>query len=66
MSAELTGEQCRRLVGLMDLAMAESTSSWRLEPDGTWTRHTRGEDGQPLVDLQDSLRGDRHLRVVEN
>ena len=59
-------EQCRRLVGLMDLAMAESTSSWRLEPDGTWTRHTRGEDGQPLVDLQDSLRGDRHLRVVEN
>ncbi|MFD3686829.1 RNA degradosome polyphosphate kinase [Nocardiopsis sp. NPDC058631] len=59
-------DQCRRLVGLMDLAMAESTSSWRLEPDGTWTRHTRGEDGQPLVDLQDSLRGDRHLRVVES
>ncbi|MEE2042159.1 MULTISPECIES: RNA degradosome polyphosphate kinase [Nocardiopsidaceae] len=58
-------EQCRRLVGLMDLAMAATTSSWRLEPDGTWTRHTHGEDGLPLVDLQDSLRGDRHLRVVE-
>lgn len=58
-------EQCRRLVALMDLAMAESTSSWRLEPEGTWTRHTRDEDGRPLVDLQDSLRGDRHLRVVE-
>ncbi|OKI23247.1 RNA degradosome polyphosphate kinase [Nocardiopsis sp. TSRI0078] len=58
-------EQCRRLVRLMDLAMADTTSSWRLEPDGTWTRATHGSDGRPLTDLQDSLRGDRHLRVVE-
>ncbi len=58
-------EQCRRLVHLMDLAMADTTSSWRLEPEGTWTRVTRGADGRPLTDLQDSLRGDRHLRVVE-
>ncbi|MFE6388156.1 MULTISPECIES: RNA degradosome polyphosphate kinase [Nocardiopsis] len=58
-------EQCRRLVRLMDLAMDDGTSSWRLEPDGTWTRCTRDDDGRPLTDLQDSLRGDRHLRVVE-
>ncbi|GAA1089225.1 RNA degradosome polyphosphate kinase [Nocardiopsis metallicus] len=58
-------EQCRRLVGIMDLAMSDSTSSWRLEPDGTWTRVTHDEEGQPLVDLQDTLRGDRHLRVVD-
>jgi polyphosphate kinase len=59
------GEQCRRLVGLMDLAMSDDTSSWRLQPDGIWDRVTHSPDGQPLVDLQDSLRGDRHLRVVE-
>ncbi|WP_150238628.1 RNA degradosome polyphosphate kinase [Nocardiopsis quinghaiensis] len=58
-------EQCGRLVRLMDLAMADTTSSWRLEPGGTWTRATHGSDGRPLVDLQDSLRGDRHLRVME-
>ncbi|NYH53488.1 MULTISPECIES: RNA degradosome polyphosphate kinase [Nocardiopsis] len=59
-------EQCHRLVRLMDLAMADTTSSWRLEPDGTWSRATHGSDGRPLVDLQESLRGDRHLRVVES
>ncbi|MBE1460068.1 polyphosphate kinase [Nocardiopsis terrae] len=58
-------EQCRRLVGIMDLAMSDKTSSWRLEPDGTWKRVTHDEEGQPLVDLQDTLRGDRHLRVVD-
>ncbi|MCY9787631.1 RNA degradosome polyphosphate kinase [Nocardiopsis sp. EMB25] len=59
-------EQCRRLVGLMELAMSDGTSSWRLRPDGTWDRATHDEDGHPLLDLQDILRGDRHLRVVEN
>ncbi|MCL2453883.1 MAG: RNA degradosome polyphosphate kinase [Micrococcales bacterium] len=42
-------EQCLELV---DLGVADSTSSWWLEPDGTWTRHHRDEQGQPLVDLQ--------------
>ena len=59
-------EQCRRLVGLMDLAMADGTSSWHLEPDGSWTRHTHDQEGRRLMDLQDALRGDRHLRVVES
>ncbi|WP_116248210.1 RNA degradosome polyphosphate kinase [Nocardiopsis sp. FIRDI 009] len=58
-------EQCRRLVGLMELAMSDGTSSWRLRPDGTWERATHDADGDPLLDLQDTLRGDRHLRVVE-
>ncbi|MBR8740554.1 RNA degradosome polyphosphate kinase [Nocardiopsis sp. MG754419] len=58
-------EQCRRLVGLMDLAMADTTSSWRLQPEGAWKRVTHDEEGRPLIDLQDTLRGDRHLRVVD-
>ncbi|MFV2196228.1 RNA degradosome polyphosphate kinase [Nocardiopsis sp. LOL_012] len=58
-------DQCRRLVGLVDLAMADSTSAWRLEPDGTWTRARYDDDGQPLVDLQEALRGDRRPRATE-
>ena len=59
------GEQCRRLIGLMDMAMSDDTSSWRLRPDGVWDRVTRAPDGKPLMDLQDGLRGDRYLRVVD-
>ncbi|CAM3807380.1 RNA degradosome polyphosphate kinase [Nocardiopsis rhodophaea] len=54
-----------RLVGMLDLAMAESTSSWRMESDGGWTRVTRDALGEPLLDLQNTLRGDRHLRAVD-
>ncbi|WOQ69096.1 RNA degradosome polyphosphate kinase [Microbacterium limosum] len=41
------------LHALFDLAMSEGTSSWWLGPDGEWTRHARGEDGKPLIDMQD-------------
>ena len=57
--------QRARLVGLMDLAMADSTSTWHLNPDGSWTRFTHDEEGTRLLDLQSTLRGDRHLRVVD-
>jgi polyphosphate kinase len=54
--AQQTG--LRNLIGL---AMDEGTASWWLAADGTWTRHHRDQDGNPLVDLQqhliDSLRG---------
>jgi len=39
------------LVGLIDLSMDDSISSWHLLPDGTWERHANGPDG-PLADLQ--------------
>ncbi|RCV49299.1 RNA degradosome polyphosphate kinase [Marinitenerispora sediminis] len=55
----------RRLVGLMDLAMSDGTSSWHLGPDGTWTRRTHTQAGTPLLDLQSTVRGDRHLRLVD-
>ncbi|GAA3751794.1 RNA degradosome polyphosphate kinase [Salinactinospora qingdaonensis] len=57
--------QRMRLVGMMDLAMADSTSSWHMDPDGNWTRFTHDAAGTPLLDLQNTLRGDRHLRVVD-
>ncbi|GAB3207192.1 RNA degradosome polyphosphate kinase [Marinactinospora thermotolerans] len=57
--------QRTRLVGMMDLAMADTTSTWHMNPDGSWTRHTLGASGVPLLDLQNTLRRDRHLRVVD-
>jgi polyphosphate kinase len=40
---------------LFDQAMSDSTSSWWLDAEGTWERHSRGEDGVPLADLQDAV-----------
>ncbi|WP_066518117.1 RNA degradosome polyphosphate kinase [Curtobacterium ammoniigenes] len=43
------------LTALFDLAMSEETSSWHLESDGAWTRHSVSADGEPLDDLQNVL-----------
>lgn len=40
------------LQALLETAMDDRTSSWHLAADGTWTRYSRDEDGEPLVDLQ--------------
>jgi polyphosphate kinase len=48
-------EHKRELRSLIDTAMDESTSSWWLAGDGTWTRHHLDEEGKPLRDLQSYL-----------
>jgi len=40
---------------LFNLALSPETSSWHLEADGTWTRHSRAADGALLEDLQNVL-----------
>ncbi len=40
---------------MFDLAMADTTSSWHLESDGEWTRHSTDDDGRPLADVQNVL-----------
>jgi len=40
---------------LFDLAMDESTSSWRLDGDGEWTRSSVDAEGRPLIDIQNLL-----------
>jgi polyphosphate kinase len=40
---------------LLSLSMDPGTSSWHLEPDGTWTRHHKTVEGEPLRDLQSHL-----------
>jgi polyphosphate kinase len=39
----------------LDLGLSDSTASWHLGGDGTWTRHHLDADGQPLRDLQAEL-----------
>jgi polyphosphate kinase len=43
------------LDALIDRAMDDRTSSWALESDGTWIRHSVDEAGHPLDDLQNRL-----------
>ena len=43
----------KELLDFFALAMADTTSSWWLGPDGEWTRHSVDAAGRPLVDMQD-------------
>jgi len=45
--------------------MSDTTASWWLTPDGTWVRHHRGENGEPLVDLHHHLIATRRWRTVD-
>jgi polyphosphate kinase len=47
--------QRTELTGLIDLAMDDRTASWRLGPDGVWTRHHLDASGTPLRDIQEYL-----------
>ncbi|WP_022900772.1 RNA degradosome polyphosphate kinase [Humibacter albus] len=40
---------------LFDRAMDDRTSSWWLDSQGDWVRHSLDEDGKPLDDLQNRL-----------
>ncbi|MBV9447055.1 MAG: RNA degradosome polyphosphate kinase [Streptosporangiaceae bacterium] len=45
----------RRLRSLLDLGMDDDTSSWWLNGDGEWIRHSRDEEGRPLRGVQETL-----------
>ncbi|MGF1663655.1 MAG: RNA degradosome polyphosphate kinase [Kineosporiaceae bacterium] len=47
--------QVAMLERLIDDAMADDVSSWRLGPDGTWVRHAVDSDGSLLRDHQSEL-----------
>ena len=48
-------EQIDELIKYIDLQMADSTSSWHMQSDGTYVRHSKDADGRPLVDSQEYL-----------
>ncbi|NYD99754.1 polyphosphate kinase [Kineosphaera limosa] len=43
------------LVRVVRRGMSDTTSSWHLTGEGRWHRHNRGNDGEPLTDLQTAL-----------
>ncbi len=53
------------LHNLIALAMDETTASWWLDADGTWTRHHLDATGQPLRDLQQYLLASTRGRAVD-
>jgi polyphosphate kinase len=57
--------QRAELRGLIDMAMDETTSSWWLDSDGSWTRHYLDAGGAPLNDIQEYLIRTRQGRVAD-
>ena len=50
-----TPEHVSEVANLFDLAFDPGTSGWDLNPDGTWTRRIVDEEGNDLVDYQDTV-----------
>jgi polyphosphate kinase len=50
----------------LDMGMDDGTSSWWLNADGYWTRHSRDEAGHPLRDVQETLVRERRVRSADD
>ncbi len=61
--------QVEDLLGLLDLSMAQSTSSWHLatDEDGepVWQRHHLDDDGSRLLDLHEHLMSTHRRRLTD-
>jgi polyphosphate kinase len=56
----------RRLRRFLDMGMDDGTSSWWLNPDGYWVRHSRDENGKPLRDVQETLVRETRVRSADD
>ncbi len=54
-------QQAEALVRLLARYVSDATASWHLDAEGVWTRHHRGAEGNPLVDVQEHLLRSRAL-----
>lgn len=52
---EINKKNASSIVQVLDLGFADTTASWHLGPDGSWTRHYQDQDGEPLIDYQEYL-----------
>jgi len=50
----------------LDMGMDDGTSSWWLNADGYWTRHSRDDAGHPLRDVQETLVRERRVRSADD
>ncbi len=58
--------QRAELRGLIDMAMDDTTASWWLDSDGSWTRHHLDASGSPLEDIQEYLIRVRQGRAADD
>jgi len=56
----------RRLRRFLKMGMDDGTSSWWLNADGYWVRHSRDENGNPLRDVQETLVRERRVRSADD
>jgi polyphosphate kinase len=56
----------RRVRRVLDLGMDDKTSSWWLDKNGRWVRHSRDETGNPLRDVQETLIRERRVRPADD
>lgn len=52
---EINKKNASSIVQVLDLGFDDTTASWHLGPDGSWTRHYQDHDGEPLIDYQEYL-----------
>jgi polyphosphate kinase len=55
-------DHIREMNALFELAMSDAAATWHLGADGTWTRHQYGDNGQPLIDVQDKTMQDVYAK----
>jgi len=55
-------DHIREMNALFELAMSDAAATWHLGADGSWTRHQYGENGQPLIDVQDKTMQDVYAK----
>jgi len=54
------------LRGLIDMAMDDTTATWWLDSEGSWTRHHLDASGAPLNDIQEYLIRVRQGRAADD
>jgi polyphosphate kinase len=58
--------QRAELRGLIDMAMDDTTATWWLDSEGSWTRHHLDASGAPLNDIQEYLIRVRQGRAADD
>lgn len=53
--------EVEELINYIDFQMADTTSSWHMQGDGSYIRHSTDDQGNPLIDCQEALIN-QHLR----
>jgi polyphosphate kinase len=48
-------DHMQEIESVFELAMADTSASWHLDSNGSWTRHQYDSEGKPLTIVQDEI-----------